>query len=256
MAGELERIEKNFEIFSRGIERLQELEKELDSLDKNGFETEINEIKAKLKDVTEIPDIESGIKELKAKIENNSREGKKQTTLKEFNTFLNGIANKLETKLHQKIEDKHKEFHNKFQNFYKQKISENNTALAQVDFLKKQIKEMQQDIQTIKEQLKIQPNGKKLLFKIKKELDRVEEENQEIGIKQDIYYETLQEIVDRIKKLLEAKQTQNSGGNGKPAEDAEKKAEEKKAAEGIEEKQPEDADIGTLFEELESGKLE
>lgn len=59
---------KDFETFQFGIQRLKELEKELKSLDTRGFYKEEQAIKSKLKNVSEIPNIESALKVLKAKI--------------------------------------------------------------------------------------------------------------------------------------------------------------------------------------------
>jgi uncharacterized caspase-like protein len=55
--------------FERKIDKLKSLEKELDSLDTEGFESEVNVIKSKLKSPDKIPEIEKEIKELNVKIE-------------------------------------------------------------------------------------------------------------------------------------------------------------------------------------------
>jgi len=59
---------RDFETFQVGVERLTELRKELNSLDTRGFNREEQEIKSKLKNVSEIPDIERKLKVLKLKI--------------------------------------------------------------------------------------------------------------------------------------------------------------------------------------------
>jgi predicted nucleotidyltransferase len=59
---------KNFETFEFGVIRLKEIKKELDSLDTKKFEKEENEIREKLKNVSEIPAIEKLFKKLKLKI--------------------------------------------------------------------------------------------------------------------------------------------------------------------------------------------
>ncbi len=62
-------IENTFREFERKIKKLKNLEKELDSMDTEGFESEVRMIKSKLKNHNKIPEIEKGIEELKVKIE-------------------------------------------------------------------------------------------------------------------------------------------------------------------------------------------
>ena len=59
---------RDFEVFKKGIQRLEELKAELDSLNTRGFESEANSIRAKLKNVSDIPLIEIELKRLKQKI--------------------------------------------------------------------------------------------------------------------------------------------------------------------------------------------
>jgi len=61
-------LNKEFEIFSRGIERLEEIRSELDSLDARGFEREVSAIRSGLKNVSAIPLLERQLKSLKNKI--------------------------------------------------------------------------------------------------------------------------------------------------------------------------------------------
>ena len=58
----------DFETFKFGVSRLKELKTELDSMNTKGFEKEAQTIRSKLKTVSEIPNIERALKELKAKI--------------------------------------------------------------------------------------------------------------------------------------------------------------------------------------------
>lgn len=64
----MDSLRKDFEIFSKGIKRLEELRSELDSMNTRGFEAEANSIRSRLKNVSEIPNIERDLKKLKAKI--------------------------------------------------------------------------------------------------------------------------------------------------------------------------------------------
>ncbi len=59
----------DFKTFEFGVQRLKELEKELNSLDTRGFSREAGLIRSKLKTVSEIPNIEKELKVLKLKIQ-------------------------------------------------------------------------------------------------------------------------------------------------------------------------------------------
>jgi len=61
-------LRRDFEIFSKGIKRLEELRAELDGMNTQGFEAETLAIRAKLKSVSEIPSIERDLKRLRLKI--------------------------------------------------------------------------------------------------------------------------------------------------------------------------------------------
>jgi len=63
-----EQIKKDLSVFTKGVERLKELENEINSLDTRGFYKEEQTIRAKLKNVSDIPIIETAIKNLKLKI--------------------------------------------------------------------------------------------------------------------------------------------------------------------------------------------
>src|SRR3989338_3545234 len=67
----------DFETFKFGVERLKELEKELNSLDTRGFAKEEQDIKTKLKKVSEISYIERQLKFLKLKIDKKYKPRKK-----------------------------------------------------------------------------------------------------------------------------------------------------------------------------------
>jgi hypothetical protein len=61
-------IVKDFEVFSKGVQRLEEIKKELDGLNVRGYGNEVASIRARLKNVSEIPSVEKDMKALKAKI--------------------------------------------------------------------------------------------------------------------------------------------------------------------------------------------
>lgn len=73
---------EKFEILQFGVERLKELEKELNSLDTRGFTKEDQKIRAKLKTVSEIPAIERELKDLKLKIRGKYRPRPKRKGIK------------------------------------------------------------------------------------------------------------------------------------------------------------------------------
>ena len=64
-------LEKDFNAFERGIDRLDFLKKELNSLNTKGFEKDKNKIESELTNVTDIPKIERQLKTLKQKINGN-----------------------------------------------------------------------------------------------------------------------------------------------------------------------------------------
>ncbi len=65
----MEDFKIKFKEFERKIEKLKRLEKELDSMDTEGLESEVKAIKSILKSPDKIPVIEKGIEKLKVKIE-------------------------------------------------------------------------------------------------------------------------------------------------------------------------------------------
>jgi DNA repair exonuclease SbcCD ATPase subunit len=65
-----EQVKRDLEFFEKGVGRLKELERELKRLDTRGFYNEERVIRLKLKNVSDIPGIEKGIKILRLKINN------------------------------------------------------------------------------------------------------------------------------------------------------------------------------------------
>jgi len=83
---------KDFETFQFGVQRLKELEKELNSMDTRGFAREEQIIRAKLKNVSEIPNIERQLKTLKAKIHKKySPKRKRKSPAKEISEDIEDI---------------------------------------------------------------------------------------------------------------------------------------------------------------------
>ena len=61
-------LRRDFEVFAKGVERLEEIRMELENLNTKGFEDEEKSIRSKLKNVSYIPEIEEELRILKAKI--------------------------------------------------------------------------------------------------------------------------------------------------------------------------------------------
>jgi len=82
-------VERKIKEYEREIQKLKQLEKELNSLDMKGFENEILSIKSKLKDPRKVKEVETEINVLKQKIgkkENHSNRITKIKPLKEYKT--------------------------------------------------------------------------------------------------------------------------------------------------------------------------
>lgn len=62
-------LRKDFEVFAKGVERLEELRTELNNLDTKGYEAEVAAIRSKLKNVSYIPEIEREMRVLRQKID-------------------------------------------------------------------------------------------------------------------------------------------------------------------------------------------
>ncbi len=85
----------DFETFKFGVERLKELEKELKSLDTRGFSIDEQDIKERLKKVSEIPNIERKLKALKLKINKKYKPKKRKSPVKEIKKSLEDIQEEL-----------------------------------------------------------------------------------------------------------------------------------------------------------------
>jgi len=79
---DLEVIKRDFEVYSKGIQRLGELRKELKSLNTKGHEKEVNAIEADLKNVSAIPKLEKQLEQLKGKIYGKGKKPAKRKAVK------------------------------------------------------------------------------------------------------------------------------------------------------------------------------
>jgi hypothetical protein len=73
---DLSQIERELREYERKIQRLKQLERELNSLDTKGFENEVRSIKSKIKDPDRVNQVEREISALKQKIEPKERKRK------------------------------------------------------------------------------------------------------------------------------------------------------------------------------------
>ena len=79
---DLESTRRDFEIFGRGVQRLEELKVELKSLNTKGYGREVKAIQANLKNVSAIPRIEKQLEELKKKIHGKDKKPVKRRVIK------------------------------------------------------------------------------------------------------------------------------------------------------------------------------
>ncbi|MDP2628890.1 MAG: hypothetical protein Q8P15_03260 [Nanoarchaeota archaeon] len=96
-----EMSKRDFDVLEHKIEMLKEFETELNSLDTKHFSVEAASIRAKLKDVSKLPQIDREMKMLKLKIKEKEREQEKKDVKvdydvdvmidNDFNDFLSGI---------------------------------------------------------------------------------------------------------------------------------------------------------------------
>jgi hypothetical protein len=146
---------KDFEAFKFGIERLKELEKELNSLNTKGFAKEESEIRARLKNVSEIPEIERRLKILKSKIHGKYRPKKKRS-----------IQNKIAEEIKEIEEDV-------------PKIKKEIKKLDEIKSIKEDIPKIKREIKKLNEISSIKED----VPKIKKEIEKLGEKIEELNKK-------------------------------------------------------------------------
>jgi hypothetical protein len=97
----------DFETFKFGVQRLKELKAELNSIDTRGFSKEVQDIRVKLKSVSEIPNIEKSLRSLKLKIKNKYRpkRRKKPSTKKILDEGLDDIEEQIKSLRRSKSRD-------------------------------------------------------------------------------------------------------------------------------------------------------
>jgi len=192
-------LRRDFEVFAKGVERLEELRAELNKLDAGGFEEEASAIRSKLKNVSYIPEIEEELAVLKSKI-NGTHKGK--TVIAADNSGIKKKINNLEKEI------KQKKIHAKKQ-LSKEQVGDVKTIPrleSQLSYLKKFVEEQKREEERKREILKNIDPGVNFLInnKLNMSLNEIKAElsnklkNRESEIK-----EQLQEDLEARKKNFE-----------------------------------------------------
>ena len=88
---DISQIERKFREYEGKIRRLKQIERELNSLDIKGFEKEVRSIKLKIKNPSELNQVEKEFLELKQKIK--GRERKREEATKIINAAKSTLQN-------------------------------------------------------------------------------------------------------------------------------------------------------------------
>lgn len=131
---------KNFEIFAKGVERLKELEQELNSLESKGFYKEEQYIRTKLKNVSEIPNIERALRDLKLKIRKKYKPSRKKNPFRKFGKDLVEIKEEI-PKIKNKFKDDLKDV--------KKEIPRLKNKIRDVKEVKEQIPRIQSNVKEL-----------------------------------------------------------------------------------------------------------
>lgn len=102
-------VRRDFEVFAKGVERLEQIRDELRNLDAKKYGAEVSSIKSKLNNVSYLPEIERELIDLKAKINGTYKERKKiNKAHANINKKINELKNKIPKEhynIHKKIEE-------------------------------------------------------------------------------------------------------------------------------------------------------
>ncbi len=137
---------RDFEVFAKGVERLEELRAELNNLNTKGYEQEAASIRSKLKNVSYIPQIEREIKDLKAKLSGTYKKkvsDAHKDILKKVSDLKKSVPN--HSGIHRKIRELEKHIPDKEKLGRKIRSIEKNVELV------KNVPKMQRQIRDFKE---------------------------------------------------------------------------------------------------------
>src|SRR3989344_9663173 len=142
-------LRQDFEVFAKGVERLEELRAELNSLNTKGHEEEVASIRSKLKNVSYIPEIEEEIRILKTKINGKYRRREEKRS---------GLSDP-HIRINKKIKELEEEVKKKRRVVGSKEIAKIPKLEGQINYLKSILKKQQEDEDRKKELLKkIDPN--------------------------------------------------------------------------------------------------
>ncbi|MEK6872814.1 MAG: hypothetical protein AABW90_02260, partial [Nanoarchaeota archaeon] len=158
-----ESVRRDFEVFARGVERLEQIREELRNLNTGGHEAEISSIKSKLNNVSYIPEIEKELIDLKAKI-NGAHKNKKDSSK------AHAVIHKKINELKEKIPKTHSNIHRKIDEL-RGIIPNKEKIYGKINELEKEVKKVK-EMPNIKNQLK---HFKDFIGKQKKEEERKKE---------------------------------------------------------------------------------
>lgn len=135
-----EKAIQDFEVYAKGVKRLQELEKELEGLDTSKFKSQERNIRSKLNKVHLIPEIEFDLKQLKEKIVGldhgfekdkvDKRQTKQLQSFRKKSDKIEDVVESLKKKKHLSKDDE-------------QKIDKVPGILTKLGFLKKEIQHLE-----------------------------------------------------------------------------------------------------------------
>ena len=176
-----EKIKKDFYSFQKKINRLEEIKRELNSLqargDTKGFEKEVHILRSRLKDVHALPELERNMRSLRSKIINKRKVDKKlEVNLKsqlhnKMYQYIKKQKNKQERQINSKIREMQYslEKENKLYEELKQKVINRKNK---VEALRKKNRYLLENQNKIKNPrvLKLQKENKLLIDKHKKEM--------------------------------------------------------------------------------------
>ena len=174
-------LRKDFDVFSKGVSRLEELKAELNNLNTSEHKAEANSIRSKLKNVSYIPKIEVEIRQLKSKIKGTAPEKGK-------------VREVDHTKINKKINELQKEIDKKARR--KQLSRDDVKSVKEIPKLESQISSLKK---IVIEQQESEKRKQELLKKIDPGVDFV------ISNQFDL---SLNEIKAELSKRLKSKQTE------------------------------------------------
>src|SRR3989344_944366 len=196
-----EKIKKDFYSFQKKINRLEEIKRELNSLqargDTKGFEKEVHILRSRLKDVHALPELERNIKNLRLKIINKKKINKKlNVNLKsQLHNRMHKYISKQKTKQERKINSKMREMQHSLEKEHKlyeelrQKVMDQKDKIETLRRRNSSLIENQNKIKS-QEVLKLKKENKLLIDKHKREMQILKDNIRKNSNRQNISLNT------------------------------------------------------------------